>query len=199
MYKYMEDLRITKTKNRLKEAFLNLIVKCDFESISVTNICKEATISRITFYEHYKDKYELLEDIFKDMDLEALDQYKVRELENNREADPYKTISNYLYYFVKALNKRINLIVSISTHYAGYIYFAFENFFKLKFRDMLINSGINKKLKYSLDQTISFITGGVLSFIVTGVKVNKYQNFESIFYDSKDLFVSLINSEFIYE
>jgi len=195
----MQDLRITKTKSKLKDAFLDTIIKRDFDDITVKFLCEAAKISRITFYEHYKDKYELLDDIFNDMYTEALSKLPIREKENNPENDPYKHVSNYLYYFVEALNKRINLVVSISKHLAGYIYFAFENFFKTKFRDMLVNSGIHKKLKYSTEQTVSFITGGIMSFIVTGVQTAKYDNFEQIFYDSQTLFISLLKSNIIYE
>jgi len=194
-----ENIRVKKTNDKIKASFLDLIVREDFEKLSVKSICEASNISRITFYDHYKDKYELLDDIFNDMYQEALVSLPLREKINNPENDPYKHVSNYLYYFVEALNKRINLVVSISKHLAGYIYFAFENFFKAKFKDMLVNSGIHKKLKYSIEQTISFITGGIMSFIVSGVQTSKYENFEQIFYDSQSLFISLLKSDIIYE
>jgi hypothetical protein len=133
------------------------------------------------------------------MDREALTNLPTRNKLNNPDNNPYKTVSNYLYYFVEALNKRINLVIAIASHKAGYIYFSFENFFKIRFKTMLINSGVTKQLKYSLEQTISFITGGVINFIVSGVELNKYTNFESIFTDAQSLFINLIRSELIYK
>ena len=57
------DLRFYKTDKMIKDAFLELINTMDFEKISVTNITQMAKISRSTFYLHYEDKYDLLEQI----------------------------------------------------------------------------------------------------------------------------------------
>lgn len=63
----MEDKRITKTKRALKSALLELLTTQAFDVISITELCKIANVSRITFYTHYKDKFALLDDIFNDM------------------------------------------------------------------------------------------------------------------------------------
>ena len=63
----MEDRRITKTKSSLKAALTDMLAKEDFEHISITELCRRAEVSRITFYSHYNDKYALLDDIFEDM------------------------------------------------------------------------------------------------------------------------------------
>ena len=62
----MEDLRIQKTRKSLKQALIRLLDKKPFEKISVTDICKESNISRITFYTHYDHKYGLVQEIFND-------------------------------------------------------------------------------------------------------------------------------------
>ena len=59
----MEDKRITKTKRALKSALLELLTTQAFDVISITELCKIANVSRITFYTHYKDKFALLDDI----------------------------------------------------------------------------------------------------------------------------------------
>ena len=55
-----EDLRRKRTKNALKKAIAKLLDKNSIEKISVIDICEEAKINRVTFYTHYKDKYEFL-------------------------------------------------------------------------------------------------------------------------------------------
>lgn len=55
-----EDLRVTKTKRDLRLALLQLLKKYPFEKISVSDICNEAIINRMTFYKHFDDKYDLL-------------------------------------------------------------------------------------------------------------------------------------------
>lgn len=63
----MEDKRITKTKKSLKTALIEMLDREDFEHVSITELCRKAEVSRITFYSHYNDKYALLDDIFSDM------------------------------------------------------------------------------------------------------------------------------------
>ena len=58
-----KDPRILRTRNLIKNAFLELVKEKDFESISVTDISQKATINRSTFYSHFVDKYELLEEL----------------------------------------------------------------------------------------------------------------------------------------
>ena len=81
----MEDKRITKTKRALKSALLELLTTQAFDVISITELCKIANVSRITFYTHYKDKFALLDDIFNDMLIIGKEGYHRRQEENNPE------------------------------------------------------------------------------------------------------------------
>ena len=60
-----------------------MLSKEDFEHISITELCREAEVSRITFYSHYNDKYALLDDIFNDMLQIGTEDYYRRQRENN--------------------------------------------------------------------------------------------------------------------
>ena len=55
------DLRQIKTERHIQAAFVDLLAQQDFEKITIANIATEAQISRSTFYDHYPDKYALLE------------------------------------------------------------------------------------------------------------------------------------------
>lgn len=79
----MEDKRIVKTKRSLKKALTDKLEKEDFEHISITELCRKAEVSRITFYSHYSDKYALLDDIFSDMIKIGTEDYYRRQKENN--------------------------------------------------------------------------------------------------------------------
>lgn len=57
------DLRISRTHKMIKEAFFELMDSIGFEKITVQNLTTKAMISRTTFYLHYKDKYDLLDQI----------------------------------------------------------------------------------------------------------------------------------------
>jgi len=60
------DPRVKRSRQLIKDAFTQLILESDFESITVKDITERATINRATFYAHYEDKYILLEKLFLD-------------------------------------------------------------------------------------------------------------------------------------
>ena len=51
----MEDRRIKKTKKNLKATLIEMLADMPFEQITITSLCSQADISRITFYTHYSD------------------------------------------------------------------------------------------------------------------------------------------------
>ena len=55
------DRRILKTRKIIKDSFVELVNEIGFEKVTVKNITEKANINRGTFYLHYKDKYDLLE------------------------------------------------------------------------------------------------------------------------------------------
>lgn len=57
-----DDPRVKKTRRGLRAAFIRLILRQGYDSISIQNIADEADTARITFYRHYRDKEELLTD-----------------------------------------------------------------------------------------------------------------------------------------
>ena len=50
-----------KTKIYLSNALLELLKTKSFDNIKVTEICDKALIHKTTFYNHFEDKYELLD------------------------------------------------------------------------------------------------------------------------------------------
>ncbi len=55
------DPRILRTRKLLQQALVNLMKEKEFDNISVQDIAEAATINRATFYDHYPDKFALLE------------------------------------------------------------------------------------------------------------------------------------------
>src|SRR5258708_32546693 len=55
------DPRIRRTRDLLQQALGKLLKKKEFEEISVQDITEAATLNRATFYDHYNDKFALLE------------------------------------------------------------------------------------------------------------------------------------------
>ncbi|WP_407444128.1 TetR/AcrR family transcriptional regulator [Fibrobacter sp.] len=61
-----ENLRVLKTKKRLKESVVELLKQGDASLINVRSICEFAKINRTTFYNHYQDKESLLKEMILD-------------------------------------------------------------------------------------------------------------------------------------
>ena len=57
------DLRIKKTEQAVKNAFIELRAKKPLEKITVKELCSLALINKSTFYSHYEDIYALSEAI----------------------------------------------------------------------------------------------------------------------------------------
>ena len=58
-----KDMRIERTQNAIKKAFLFLLEKMNYGRITIQDIADEAIINRNTFYLHYKDKDVLIKTI----------------------------------------------------------------------------------------------------------------------------------------
>lgn len=55
------DRRILKTNNLIRKALTDLMKQKTFDKITIKDLTEKADINRATFYLHYKDKYDLLE------------------------------------------------------------------------------------------------------------------------------------------
>lgn len=62
-----EDLRVVHTKAAIRTGFLRLLGRKPIEKISVSEICREAGITRGTFYAHYNDAYHLRDSLEKEI------------------------------------------------------------------------------------------------------------------------------------
>jgi AcrR family transcriptional regulator len=61
------DRRIQRTRQALRNALLQLVKEKGYDSILVEEITQRANLGRATFYLHYKDKEDLLVDVFSEM------------------------------------------------------------------------------------------------------------------------------------
>jgi len=172
------DARTIKTKSAINEAFIDLLSKYSFDKITVQEICEKAGVNRVTFYNHYEDKYDLF--------VEYLDNTIIKLFEKSNAAydikeDPTNFFKTLFYniaslcYDKKAILKAVerdqnSLVVYILQKKAN------ENVVKLieyKYKP--------EELKYSPISIASFLTGGFSNLLIHYVS------------DDKVAFDSLIN------
>ncbi len=72
-----------RTKRDIVLAFNNLIQRHEFDQITVSDITKEALISKATFYRYFKDKYEVMNENYKQL---------LDELSKNPSCESYKDL-----------------------------------------------------------------------------------------------------------
>ena len=72
------DPRIRRTRQLLHQALVNLLETKGFDKISVQDIAEAATVNRVTFYDHYTDKFALFESVVESRFNELLAQRDVK-------------------------------------------------------------------------------------------------------------------------
>ncbi|MGN9865156.1 TetR/AcrR family transcriptional regulator [Bacillus swezeyi] len=98
------DRRIKRTKRMIRDALSGLMEEKTFEEITVTDITQKADINRGTFYLHYQDKYDLLEqsesEIIKDIrDISKQSLQSVKILNGSIIDKPLPFVVNIFEYF----------------------------------------------------------------------------------------------------
>lgn len=90
-------------EKRIEKAFLKLYKEKEFESITVKEICRNAEISRATFYTYYTDTKSLLDGIEERLILEVSDIFKswrfldLRVMDTARPMPIYVEVYEYVY------------------------------------------------------------------------------------------------------
>lgn len=120
--KKREDLRVIKTKKNLYEGLLMMMRDKPFEDIKVSDICEKTLINRSTFYDHFSDKYELLNslinDLEKELELKLNVDYKPK---NTKEY--YMNLINLLFDHIdENINTYIPIIKNNNNNIAGEIF-----------------------------------------------------------------------------
>lgn len=82
------DRRVARTVRQIKNVFSKLLLKEDFNKITVKMICDAADIERKTFYLHFKDKHDLLSQVMEDH-LELFRE-NVKKIPNAKPVDFYR-------------------------------------------------------------------------------------------------------------
>ncbi len=61
------DPRVLRTRQLIRDAFIDLLQEIELEKITVNRIAERATINRVTFYLHYRDIQDMLEKMADEM------------------------------------------------------------------------------------------------------------------------------------
>ena len=161
----MEDKRVRKTKKYLKDTLVELLNEETFEQITVTQICDRADISRITFYTHYADKYDLVEDIFQDMIKIGTEDYRKREEGRNRDNDVATGFVNVMDSIVSLYYSHYDFFKYARPERNPYLAFSFYNHVLATVEHHTSKESTIHNMKYSTGQITGFLCYGLVGFI----------------------------------
>ena len=65
------DQRVQKTRRQLKDSFIQLVNERGFDAVSIRDVSHHANVGYRTYFRHYKDTRELLEDALKEFAAEV--------------------------------------------------------------------------------------------------------------------------------
>lgn len=162
---YVEKNR--RTRQRIQNSFIQILENKPFEAITVGDIAKQAKINRGTFYLHYKDKYDLLEQIEEQLftDLGShIDELQSQYLPTQTFAAEEEQLAITLFSFIKKHASILKMLLSAQGR-AG---------FHIRFRDALSNKvrrnlekdgHFMKRLNVPLEYFLAFITSAFLGLI----------------------------------
>lgn len=158
------DLRVVRTRQMIKEAFLELMETVGFTKITIDSIAKKAFISRNTFYLHYVDKYDLLDKLEDDILLglkEIAGAIRVEAMKEKGFVDEsIVVILNGIFEYIRENQRFFSLIMGKNGNPA----------FSSKLGEMMSGVALNKISNFSLSVPQNYMVA-----IMTGVQTNVIQ------------------------
>lgn len=150
------DRRVTKTRNAMRIAFVELMQTTPWDSINIKMICDLADVSRSTFYTHFESKEDLLNFAF-----QALHQ-QLSFTNDERSID-----TNQRFAFLPSLLDHVSTHCEIFTMHgstaAGIeIFSRFRKVIANLAKDEVTASLLNEKLSTG---DVEFIAGGIFSML----------------------------------
>lgn len=161
-----EDLRIQKTKSTLYRGLIELMKNESFEDIKVSNICNKAKINRSTFYDHFADKYELLQSLMDDLKIELEESLEVTKETTTIKEYYIETVDLLLSH----VTDNINIYSSVIKNNKNSIAHDMMVDSVIKFVNNYINENYINESSIPTEKLVQFYASGVIAVIFDEMK-----------------------------
>ena len=188
----MEDRRVIKTKRNIRESLIRLLSEKPFDDITVTELCAAAGMSRITFYTHYSDKYELTESLFTDLMNAVSEDYKALQAKNT-DGDPIAIDCNLLDSIINLYESNTLFLRQMSQRRNPYLYYSFYNHMFRRIELVLSMEKPTLYPRFGTKKFTAFICNGLWAYIDAGY--NEGSDISDIRAETKMLLTSILRSE----
>lgn len=156
-----------KTKLLIQKSFIQTLENKSFEAITVGDIAKTAKINRGTFYLHFTDKFDLLDQIeqqlFEDLG-NHIDELQSRYSSTHTFVKGQEQLAATLFSSIKMHSPLLKIF--LSDHGKAGFHLRFRAAFSEKVRvNLEKNESFNANLKVPMEYFLSFITSAFLGLI----------------------------------
>ena len=161
MLKNPKDRRAVRTASQIKEVMLDFMEKKAIHEISVSELCKVCQINRATFYDHYRDVFDLVQDMESDILMQLQELMELVKPEQT----PAEEVSNLFFGFLEEHRHQMKLLLSgeRSWEFSQRLDAMIMPFFEQKVRQ---NYHIPDGKEHELQGTLQFVATGYYRFFM---------------------------------
>ncbi|MEY8643693.1 TetR/AcrR family transcriptional regulator [Staphylococcus arlettae] len=188
------DRRIQKTRETIKNAFIELLNEKGFWNISVNEVAERADINRGTFYLHYQDKFDLFEKYVDELLSELTSQIKPLNQEKDQRKNEIEDNDNNIYeLFFKHFQEYSSFYKPILSFKGGpYFYTRFIEIIKEFYLQQYTKLPYNQKLDKEI--LINFVAHAQLGVISSWIQEDMTKTPEYMGEQLSVLFSSFLRS-----
>lgn len=187
------DKRVLKTRRNLKMTLMDMMDTKPFEKIGVTELCDQANTSRITFYTHYDDKYDLLQDIYNDFHKEMEDEFCELQKGNNSANDIKQSYRNFALAVIHMYEKNKKFFSHLNPLESPEIMKSLYDFSLDHLAEFSSEYKVRLNNRYDPKQIAAFIVNGFWGFAASAYDQNLSS--EKAQADALQLFDDLLDSK----
>lgn len=135
------------TAKRMNEAFLSILYEKDFEYITIKEICSRANVNRSTFYLHYENIGDLLEETLQFVNKKFMDSYSKKDfsISNKKRNELFLMTDEWIVPYLNFIKKNKHIYKLV--HQKSFIFGtekAYVSFFESTFSPILSIYGVPK-------------------------------------------------------
>lgn len=170
MLKNPQDRRAKRTAVQIKETMFSLMKTRSIHEIKVSEICKLCQLNRATFYDHYRDVFDLVQDMEQDI-LMALQE--LMDTVSPEETEP-EQVSHLFFAFLADHRENLNLLVTSerSREFCARIDSQLMPFFEKKIRQSYV---IPENMENQLRCAMEFVSTGYYRFFLNALHSSRMQ------------------------
>ena len=153
-----QNQRIVITKRLLHEALIRILNKKELSKVTITELCQEAGVNRVTFYRHYETPHDVLMEMERDMMLELKSKQTLPRTQDE--------VRLYMEQLCDFLDDRIDIIrIMVQNNTDNDFLTLFKDLYRSSFHDSRIQNILKTTDPEVIDILLIYTAGGGLALL----------------------------------